>query len=90
MVTRWAPDPVRDFLRVAADDAVKDWPKLRAAIRGFYARGVIYTGTGRTAGSAKVHALTSAVVPSKPQPQSQGSRQKPWKQGARWKQQPQL
>ena len=35
VVSRWAPDQVREFLRVNAEDLTQDWQRLRAAIRGY-------------------------------------------------------
>ena len=86
VVSRWALEPVRDFFRISDDNIVKDLYRLKAAIRGFYSRGVIYAGDGRTdVKGAKMHALTSitqgGATSSTASPPGISQNKKPWRAG---------
>lgn len=90
VVSRWAPDQVRECLRVNAEDPTQDWQRLRAAIRGYYSRGVIYSGDGMTTDGRRQPAKISALTPVQTSgPVGSGARadisrpKKPWRQRKR-------
>ena len=90
VVSQWAPDQVRELLWVNAEDLTQDWQRLRTAIRGYYSRGVIYSGDGMTNDGRRQPAKISALTPVQTSgPVSSGARadvprpKKPWRQPKR-------